>query len=496
METDALAAYLEDDSRHGEPLPGTARGSAGGAACGDLISISLRLDGGRVGDLRQTGTGCAAARAAAAAVAELADGADLREAARIGPEAISAELGGLSPVGAHAADLASEALHRALGVAVKASSQSSQAILDPPGDGTERVLVAVSGGVDSSVAALLESRGGAEVIAITLELWSDPANDGERSCCSADAVRAARSLAHAQGIPHLTVDLRPEFRAGVVVPFLAGHAAGVTPNPCVRCNGRVRIEPMVEIAERLGAAGLATGHYARLADDGSGALLTAACDEAKDQTYMLAGLPTSVLARLRFPLGDLDKPRVREIAREEGLAVADAAESQDLCFLAGEGKAGVLARHGDLPDREGAITDSSGASLGTHPGHHRFTVGQRRGIGLASPVPLYVLSTDAAANRVVVGTEDELRTSRVAIRDATLHRPAGRVGSVRLRYRSEPLACRVGLPGRGDGNGEEPGAGAHERLELELAAPARVAAPGQTAVLFDGDLVVGHGTIA
>ena len=333
------------------------------------------------------------------------------------------------------------------------------------------------------------------MFAITLELWSDPANDGERSCCSADAVRVARSVAHAQGIPHLTVDLREEFRAGVVEPFLEGYAAGVTPNPCVRCNGRVRIEPMIAIAERLGAAGLATGHYARLADDGSGALLTAASDPGKDQTYMLAGLPTEALRRLRFPLGDLDKPQVRELAREAGLPVADKAESQDLCFLAGEGKAGFLARHGGLPDREGEIADADGNVIGTHPGHHRFTVGQRRGIGLASPVPLYVLSTDAASNRVVVGpggAAGDLPRGDPR-RDPAPARRAGRLGPAPL-----PLARRSPA-----GSARPPRTGPTSCRRAATSAsswswkrPARAAAPGQTAVLFDGDLVVGHGTIA
>ncbi len=422
MDATAFEAYLDDSSRRGEPLTGSARGSAGGAACGDLIAISLRLDEGRAADVRFEASGCAAARAAAAATAELLDGAGLREAGLLDAAAIAAELGGLSAVGAHAADLAAEAAHRALGAAV---ASAEGAILAPPGDGRERVLVAVSGGVDSAVAALREREAGADVFAVTLELWSDPANDGERSCCSADAVRVARSVAQAQGIPHLTVDLRDRFRAGVVEPFLAGYAAGETPNPCVRCNGRVRIEPMVRIAERLGATGLATGHYARTRDDGSGALLTAAADPGKDQTYMLAGLPPAVLARLRFPLGGLTKPEVRAIAAAAGLAVADKAESQDLCFLAGVGKAGFLARHGGLDDREGEVVDTAGNVVGRHPGHHRFTVGQRRGLGIAAPEPLYVLGTDAATNRVVVGGEADLDTRRVRIRDATLHRPGG-----------------------------------------------------------------------
>ena len=486
MDATAFEAYLDDSSRRGEPLTGSARGSAGGAACGDLIAISLRLNEGRAADVRFEASGCAAARAAAAATAELLDGAGLREAGLLDAAAIAAELGGLSAVGAHAADLAAEAAHRALGAAV---ASAEGAILAPPGDGRERVLVAVSGGVDSAVAALREREAGADVFAVTLELWSDPANDGERSCCSADAVRVARSVAQAQGIPHLTVDLRDRFRAGVVEPFLAGYAAGETPNPCIRCNGRIRIKPMVRIAEQLGATGLATGHYARTRDDGSGALLTAAADPGKDQTYMLAGLPPAVLARLRFPLGGLTKPEVRAIAAAAGLAVADKAESQDLCFLAGVGKAGFLARHGGLDDREGEVVDTAGNVVGRHPGHHRFTVGQRRGLGIAAPEPLYVLATDATTNRVVVGGEADLDTRRVRIRDATLHRPGARVGAVKLRYRSRPLACRIGGP-------EAPGPGRHDRLDLELEAPARGPAPGQTAVLCDGDLVVGHGTIA
>jgi tRNA-specific 2-thiouridylase len=337
--------------------------------------------------------------------------------------------------------------------------------------------------VDSAVAALLCARAGGEAVAVTLELWADEHNDAEASCCSAHAVRVARSVAHRMGLPHFTLDLRSEFRAGVVDPFLAGHAAGVTPNPCVGCNGHVRLDAMVDFADRLGAGTLATGHYARFADDG---LLRAAADPAKDQSYMLAAVAPTTLARLRFPLGELTKPQVRALAADAGLPVASKPESQDLCFLAGTGKAAFLAGHGDMSERPGDLVDRAGRVLGRHRGHHHYTVGQRRGLGVAAREPLYVLATDARSNRVTVGPRNQLATRAVAVRGARLHRAGTEVDAVRLRYHSRAIACRVA----GD-----PDPGAHPRLELELADPVDGAAPGQTACLLKGDVVVGYGTI-
>lgn len=478
MMNEALEHYSRDRSHAGEPLDGTHSGSAGGAACGDLLRISLGLDHGRITGVRCAAEGCAAARAAAAAAAELLDGSTLAEAASLSATGIDAELGGLSPLGRHAADLAADALHRALGAAVL----SKEARLPPPDPRSgPRVLVAMSGGVDSAVALHRELEAGAEAFAVTLELWSDPANDGEQSCCSPQAVQLARSVAHGMGVPHLTLDLRERFREGVVEPFLSGYAAGTTPNPCVTCNGRVRLEPMISLAARLGAAGLATGHYARIADDGKGPLLAAAADPAKDQGYMLAALPPEQLSRLRFPLGGLRKPEVREIAERAGIPVAGRAESQDLCFLAGEGKAGFLARHGGLGERSGEIVDRRGRRLGRHRGHHNFTVGQRRGLRLGAPEPLYVLATDPARNRVVVGPAAELAADRVPLEDPVLHRPADSVDAAKLRYRSAPLPCRLA---RGP-----------DGWSLELQSSERRAAPGQTAVLYAAGLTVGHAVI-
>jgi tRNA-specific 2-thiouridylase len=345
----------------------------------------------------------------------------------------------------------------------------------------------MSGGVDSAVAALLSSRDG-ETVAVTLELWSDRENDAERSCCSASAVAQARSLAQSMGLAHFTIDLRDEFRAGVVEPFIASFAAGETPNPCVGCNGHVRLDAMLDIAERLGAGRLATGHYARIAeaDDAAGPLLRVAVDAAKDQTYMLAALSAESLARMSFPLGELTKPEVREIAAAAGLPVASKADSMDLCFLAGTNRARFLARHGGPREAAGQIVDADGNVVGTHEGQHRFTVGQRRGIGIAAGEPLYVLDKDAARNEVVVGPRSALRTTRVAVRDANLRRAGDRVDRVKLRYRARPLECRVAA---------DPEPGRHRALELELAEPVDGAAPGQLACLMDGELVVGWGTI-
>ncbi len=465
---------------HRGPAPdGAFSGAAGGSACGDLARVSLAIEGERIGAASFDAEGCAATIAACAAAAELCEGRTPLEAARVGARDLDEALGGLSPAMRHAAGLAADALHRALA----AAAASGQRLAESRSD---RVLVAMSGGVDSATAALLEREAGREVVAVTLKLWADRRTDGERSCCSPEAVVSARELAHSLDLPHFTLDLEQRFRSAVVDRFVAGYAAGQTPNPCVLCNGELRIEAMVEMAERLGATHLATGHYARIADDGEGALLAAAADPAKDQSYMLGALPPRLLDRLRFPLAELRKPQVREIAARNGLPVARRAESQDLCFLAGQGKRAFLRRHGDIADREGELVDLSGRSVGRHRGHHHFTVGQRRGIGVSGPRPLYVLGTDAATNTVTVGGEEELRTRSVSVRDAILHRPGSRVDRVRLRYRSRAVPCEP----------PEVEAGRHRRLELCLREPVAGAAPGQLAALLCGETIVGHGTIA
>jgi tRNA-specific 2-thiouridylase len=471
--------FLRDRSRLAPPPDGAYTGAAGGAACGDLARVSVLIEEGRIASVTVDAEGCGAARAATAAVAEMVDGEAVVEAARIGTDEVDRAIGGLTPAKRHAAQLAADALHRALAGAAASSEQLGEA---RPG----RVLVAMSGGVDSAVAALLERERGTEVLGVTLKLWADPETDGAKACCSPEAVLSARAVAHSLGIPHLTLDLEEEFRERVVGAFLAGYGSGATPNPCIVCNGEVRIAAMIDLAERLGAEYLVTGHYARIVEDPAGPLLAAAADRNKDQSYMLAALPPELLDRVRFPLTELNKPEVRQIAERHGLAVARKPESQDLCFLAGQGKARFLRRHGGLREREGAVLDRSGRTVGRHRGHHNFTVGQLRGIGVSADEALYVLGTDAEANTVTVGTRAEVEARRVRIRDAVLHRDGASVDAVRLRYRSRPIpAARIAA-----------GSGRHDQLDVQLAEAFAGVAPGQTAVLMAGETIVGHGTIA
>jgi tRNA-specific 2-thiouridylase len=465
-------------------------GAAGGGACGDLVRVSVQIDpasaDGTITDAGFDASGCGAAIAAGSAAVGLVRGLPLLSAARLGPPQVERELGGLIPAKRHAAELAADALHRALGAAARERAQ-----LEPA---RGRVVVAMSGGVDSAVAALLLAEGGEEVLGVTLELWADAENDAEQSCCSAQAVRGARALAHGLGMPHLSIDLRDQFRAHVVAPWLAELARGLTPYPCLRCNGAVRIDALLSLRERLGAQTLATGHYARLRRDAEGgeALLALPADVIKDQTYALAGVDPAALARLRFPLGELTKSQVRSHAARAGLAVARKPDSQDLCFLAGTDRVRFLARHGGIEPAPGPIVDVDGTELGEHRGHQSFTIGQRHGLGIGGGPPRFVLATDALTNTVTVGPRRRLLTRTLELEDVTLHRPAAAVDAVRIRSRGARARCRVASPALAAGRRVPRGS----RITVELAEPIERTAPGQVACLYRADLLVGYGTLA
>jgi tRNA-uridine 2-sulfurtransferase len=341
----------------------------------------------------------------------------------------------------------------------------------------ERVAVAMSGGVDSAVALL---RAGPKAIGVTLRLWLDPKGpDSERACCSPAAVVAARETCHQLGLPHVTLDLREEFRDAVVQPFVQGYARGETPNPCIRCNGDFRFDELLAFARRAGASKLATGHYARIVERHGRLLLARAAASDKDQSYMLAALDPRHLERLWFPLGDQDKEATRAEAARAGLSAATRSESQEACFLAGDDYRAFLGRHG-LDAAEGPVLDEQGRELGRHTGFWRFTPGQRKGLGVSAGIPLYAVRTKPRENAVVVGPREALACAGVRAR-GRLYAPVSRA-EAKLRYRSPAIGAEVESTARG--------------FSLRLDRPAYGVAKGQAAVLYDRDAVVGVGRIS
>jgi tRNA-uridine 2-sulfurtransferase len=483
----AFEEHLNGPHGRGALADAPLSGAAGGAACGDLIRIGIRLEAGRIAEAGFDASGCGAVVAAGSAVVGLVEGVGFLDACRVGPNDIDKELGGLLPSKAHAATLAADALHRALGAAAKHSLHLDGNSCRPGGESGRRTLVAMSGGVDSAVAAQMALDAGDDVVAVTLELWSDPNGDGSKSCCSPQAVTGARALAHRMGIPHITLDLREEFKREVVDDFVAAHEAGRTPNPCVRCNGLVRFGEMLQLADALKAERLATGHYARITRDEQGPLLQNGVDPKKDQAYMLARLIPKDLDRLWFPLGESLKPDVRRRAEAADLPVAQKPESQDLCFLAGIRKNDLLARLRKTQPKRGQVVALDGTVLTEHEGLDRFTIGQRRGVGVASGSPLYVVGKDPETGRVTVGPKEALATKRLLVEAVQLYRDSAKIDRVKLRYRSQPIACSVPA---------ELLAGRYPRIEVMLNEPFMAAAPGQVACFMSGDRVVGHGLIA
>lgn len=458
-------------------------GESGAMGCGDVVRMQLRIRDDRIEAARFLAYGCPSALASASAACELLGGAHVRDAMLLSSARIEAALGGIDAAQRHGPDLVCDATARAV-------EQWFSARLGEPGiplrDGC--VAVAMSGGVDSAVAALLLQESGYDVVGVTMRLWHDPAAAAaDRSCCSPETVQLARAGAHALGIPHVTVDAANAFRAGVVDAFIAGYAAGITPNPCVACNGTVRFRILADAAALLGATGLATGHYARIAYGADGTpVIAAAVDTAKDQSYMLSMLGPDIRGRLVFPLGELTKPEVRAHARRAALPAAEAVESQEICFVGAGGYGPFLERNSDLSPTPGPIVDLDGRTLGVHDGYWRFTVGQRRGLGIAAAEPLYVVGTDPVTNEVRVGPRGALEIWGLEVRPAVAHDALDITVpfEVRVRYRGTPLAGRAVLPA------------ADEGVVIDLAEPAPGVAPGQTATVYQSGRLVLAGTIA
>ncbi len=351
----------------------------------------------------------------------------------------------------------------------------------------KRILAALSGGVDSSVAALLLQREGWEVIGISMDLYdfSKVTKDRQGTCCSLDDLYDARRVCDALNIPYYVLNLRDEFRREVIDPFVKEYFTGRTPNPCILCNEHLKFRALLRKADELGAEGVATGHYAVIRREPSGRCrLFTARDESKDQSYFLFSLESDRLRRIRFPVGELMKREVRKIALEAGLPVFEKKESQDICFVTDDSYAEFLNKSG-IEEREGRFLDRKGNVLGTHKGILRYTVGQRKGLGIAAKEPLYVVSIDAEKNEIVLGTENETLSAaatigRFSFVSGSPPAPEFRATArVRFRHPGEGAVVRV----EGD------------RLKVRFDMPQRSVTPGQALVLYDGNEVLGGGWI-
>ena len=352
-----------------------------------------------------------------------------------------------------------------------------------------RVVIAMSGGVDSSVAAALLKDAGHDVVGLSMQLYDQRSSpEAFGSCCSLDDLYDARRVANAIGIPHYIVNFEDRFRDTVVRDFVSEYAAGRTPIPCVRCNADLKFATLVEKAGAFDAVAVATGHYARVDfdEDLRRYRLRRGLDAGKDQSYFLFSLTQDQLARAAFPVGGLTKPEVREHARRLGLEVADKPDSHEICFVPDGDAGGFVERQLDGEDRSGEIVDSSGRVLGRHRGVHRLTVGQRKGLGLAEGVPLYVLRLDADARQVVVGSREELggRTLDASavnwIAGAAPSSPQRLTARIRHRHQDAPaLVTPIGS----------------DRASVVFDAPQIAISPGQAVVFYNGDDVVGGGWI-
>src|SRR5215203_5977111 len=412
--TPQVIDHLVRPRNAGEIPDPSGSGESGHEACGDVASFTVGISGNVLEEVRYKVYGCAACVAAGSALSELVAGKHLVEAARVSKIDIQDALGGPLPLGKeHALTLVLDALHKAF--EDHWNRAAGEMLLNGAktrGSGGTSVVAAMSGGVDSAVTALLLEEAGYDVATVTFRL-----HDGEkggRSCCSPDTVLFARDTAHRMGLAHFTL------------------------NPCVACNAHVKFQASAFLADELGYHHVATGHYARVEE---GPALARPVDESKDQTYVLWPVPRELLARTIFPLGEYRKTEVRAIAEERGLAVAYTPESQDICFIPDGNyrkfvRKKVDAEPGDVVDREGQV-------LGRHAGVVDFTVGQRRGIGVSAPAPLYVTEVRPRSGQVVVGRKQDLEVHEVWVRDLNWFLDPGEAACVQVRYNSQPISCAV-----------------------------------------------------
>jgi len=350
-----------------------------------------------------------------------------------------------------------------------------------------KVVVAMSGGVDSSVAAALLKEQGYEVIGMMLRLWSEPGKEESNRCCTPDSMAQARRVAAKLDIPFYVLDAKDVFRETVVEYFLEGYARGETPNPCLICNRKIRWTFLLDHALALSAEYMATGHYVRIKKEKNGkSELLRAVDRSKDQSYVLHVLGQDKLKHALFPVGDYTKPEIRQIAEKHGLPTASRKDSQDLCFLAGEDYRNFLQRNAAEMLKPGEIITRDGRSLGEHNGLANYTIGQRKGLGVASPVPLYVLGKNAQTNALIVGEKEELGSNALTAHDVNWvggEAPKEELrAEVKIRYTAKEAEALVKPVGE-------------NQVQVQFDAAQRDITAGQAAVFYQGDVMLGGGII-
>jgi tRNA-specific 2-thiouridylase len=351
---------------------------------------------------------------------------------------------------------------------------------------TTRVVVAMSGGVDSSVAAALLKEQGHEVIGLMMRLWSEPGKEAFNRCCTPDAMAHARHIADMLDIPFYVIDAKDVFYSNIVQFFIDGYSDGVTPNPCVECNRHIRWEFLLNKALSLGATHMATGHYARVQESDGQHQLLKSIDPQKDQSYVLHVLGQEQLRHAMFPVGDYTKPQIRDLARKYNLPTAERPDSQDLCFISDKDYHRFLSEHATGLAQPGPIVTRTGEVLGQHQGLPFYTIGQRKGIGVAAAHPLYVLGTDPSRNALIVGPVEELGQTKMRV---------GRVNWTSIPIPTEPFECGIKIRYKATERRGTVTPLAPDRVGVTFDEPARDVTPGQAAVFYDGDVVLGGGII-
>lgn len=451
--------------------------------CGDLVKIFISVAGDRLTRVTFKTIGCPAAIASSSMTTELAAGRTLDEAAMIAGSTVDAALGGLPQSKKRCSNLGADALQAAIEDFISRNELKATRPIDKG-----RVAVAMSGGVDSSTAAAILKEEGYDVIGVTMRLYDADTSAATRSCCSPLDISEARSVAAYIGFPHFTVDFRDHFRRGVIDSFCNEYSSGRTPNPCMECNRQLKFGHLLEKATKLGAGHLATGHYVNILwdKDSNRWLVKRSADDAKDQSYMFWAALQDALAKFLTPLGSRKKTDIRRLAAELNLNVAAKEDSQEICFIPDNNYRRFLQNYAGYKSRSGPIVDITGKRLGTHRGLPYYTVGQRRGLGIAYSKPLYVLAIRPKTNTLVVGVKEDFDTRSIIASEINfipfdaLDRPLGVEAA--YRYNMRPVNATI-----------------HpledSKVRVDFKTPQGGVAPGQSVVFYNGDLVIGGGII-